>query len=304
MYKTPVEQRAGTSEEKRAVHAQQLKKIEFKDSIRQYMDNIGTVPLLSHEEEKNLARKIKQGDEAAKIKFIEANLRLVVNIASKYKWHEMPLLDLIQEGNIGLIRAVEKFDSQKGFKFSTYATWWIRQAIENSIIHKGRIIRLPTHMVELLKKWTWSSELFYAEFGREPTPEELVHKMKMPIDKILNIKKIAEKQVMSLDLQVGTEKEIRLGELLEDTSESRPEELVGQKLLKEKIDNVLQTLSNREEAVLRLRFGLDDGEERTLQEIGELYGVTRQRINQILIKALRKLGDCFSEERIQDFLEV
>ncbi|OAB42495.1 sigma-70 family RNA polymerase sigma factor [Paenibacillus glacialis] len=304
MNKKHIEQRAGTSKEKRDVHLQQLRKRTTNDSIRFYMDNIGAVPLLSNEEERNLARKVKQGDEAAKLKFIVANLRLVVNIASKYKWTEMPLLDLIQEGNLGLMRAVEKFDFQKGFKFSTYATWWIRQAIEKAIVQKGRTIRLPTHMVELLKKWTWSSELFFTEFGREPTPEEMVHRMNMPMDRILTIKKLAEKQVLSLDLEIGADKNIRLGDLLEDINESKPEELVERKLMKEKINNVLNTLSKREESVLRLRYGLDDGEVRTLHEIGEVYGVSRQRINQILIKALRKLSDCFSEERIQDFLEV
>ncbi|WP_336765940.1 sigma-70 family RNA polymerase sigma factor [Paenibacillus sp. USHLN196] len=293
------------NENNKDIHVRQLRKeSSMKDSLQFYLDNIGKVPLLSKEDETILASQVKQGNEKAKLKFIEANLRLVVNIASKYKWNDLPLLDLIQEGNLGLIRAVEKFDFQKGFKFSTYATWWIRRAIEQAIVEKGRIIRFPTHIVELLRRWQKIYQVFFSEFGRDPTLEEMVHKMNMPMNKIIEIKKLAEKLVLSLDLEVGVDKDTKLGDLLECTNEKSTVKLVEQKFLEERINNVLHTLSEREEGIIRFRYGFDDGELHSFQEIGEVYGVSRQRIYQIEIKALKKISEYFREERLQDFLEV
>lgn len=278
-------------------------KRDLSDSVRIYLDNIGTFSILSHEEEKDLAQKIRQGDEIAKLKFIEANLRLVVSIASKYRWKEMPLSDLIQEGNLGLIKAVDKFEFERGFKFSTYATWWIRQSIESAIANKGRAIRLPTHIVDLLNKWFWSLELFFSEFGREPTLEEMAQKMNLPIEKINMLKNMAEKQVLSLDLVIGVDSEVSLGEFLEDTEQYKLEELVEQRLLKDKINKILSNLSKREEEILRLRFGMDDDETRSFKEIGKLYGVSKQRINMIVNKALVKLNNYFKDEQLHDFLD-
>ncbi|UNK19378.1 sigma-70 family RNA polymerase sigma factor [Paenibacillus sp. N3/727] len=275
-----------------------------KDSVQFYLDKIGKVQLLSIEDERILAGKIKQGDQTAKLRFIEANLRLVVNIASKYKWSQMSLLDLIQEGNLGLLRAVDKFDSEKGFKFSTYATWWIRGAIEQAVIDKGRVIRYPTHIFDSLRKWTKTFQHFFSEFGREPTPEEMAHKMNMPVNRILKLKKLADKQILSLDMEIGVDPVMKLGDLLEDNNSRKTEALIEQKILQEKINEVLQTLNKREESVLRLRYGFDDGELHSFQEIGKAHGVSRQRINQIEIKALKKVGQYFAEEQLQDYLEM
>ncbi|NUU74334.1 sigma-70 family RNA polymerase sigma factor [Paenibacillus xylanilyticus] len=292
-------------EKKNDIHTQlSHKESGTKDSVQFYLDNIGKIQLLSIEDERLLAEKIKQGDKAAKVKFIEANLRLVVSIASKYKWSEMPLLDLIQEGNIGLMRAVDRFDSEKGFKFSTYATWLIHRSIEQAVIDKGRAIRYPTHIFDSLRKWTKTFQQFFSEFGREPTPEEMAHKMNMPVSRILKLKNLAEKQMVSLDLEIGVDPVMKLGDLLEDNYGKKTEELIEQKILQEKINEVLQTLNEREESVLRLRYGLDDGEIHSFQEIGKVHGVSRQRIYQIEIKALKKIGQYFAEEQLQDFLEV
>lgn len=276
----------------------------MKDSVQIYLDEIGKIKLLSIEDERFLAGKIKQGDQKAKLKFIEANLRLVVKIASNYKWSQMSLLDLIQEGNIGLLRAVDKFDSEKGFKFSTYATWWIRRAIEQAVVDKGRVIRYPTHIFDSLRKWSKVFQHFFTEFGREPTPEEMAHKMNLPVNRILKLKKLADRQILSLDMEIGEDPLMKMVDLLEDINSRKTEALIEQKILQEKINKVLQTLNKREESVIRLRYGFDDGEVHSFQEISKVHGVSRQRINQIEIKALKKIGQYFADEQFQDYLEV
>lgn len=272
------------------------------DSVRMYLKEIGRVGLLSADEEIELAQRIVQGDAAAKKRLAEANLRLVVSIARRYAGRGMLLLDLIQEGNMGLIKAVEKFDYTKGFKFSTYATWWIRQAITRSIADQARTIRIPVHMVETMNKFTRISRQLLQEMGREPTPEEIAKEMELSLDKVREIMKISQEPV-SLETPVGEESESKLGDFIEDHDVMAPSDSAAYTLLKEQLEDVLDTLTDREENVLRLRFGLEDGNPRTLEEVGKVFGVTRERIRQIEAKALRKLRHPSRSRRLKDFLD-
>ncbi|MBO5115424.1 MAG: RNA polymerase sigma factor RpoD, partial [Peptococcaceae bacterium] len=258
------------------------------DPVRMYLKEIGRVPLLTAEEEIELAKRMEQGDEEAKKKLAEANLRLVVSIAKRYVGRGMLFLDLIQEGNLGLIKAVEKFDYGKGFKFSTYATWWIRQAITRAIADQARTIRIPVHMVETINKLIRVSRQLLQELGRDPTPEEIAAAMEIPVERVREIQKVAQEPV-SLETPIGEEEDSHLGDFIEDEDAPAPAEAASYILLKEQLESVLDTLTPREEKVLRLRFGLDDGRSRTLEEVGQEFGVTRERIRQIEAKALRKL---------------
>jgi len=276
--------------------------IKINDPVRMYLKEIGRVPLLSAEEEINLAKRIEHGDEEAKRRLAEANLRLVVSIAKRYVGRGMLFLDLIQEGNMGLIKAVEKFDYQKGYKFSTYATWWIRQAITRAIADQARTIRIPVHMVETINKLIRISRQLLQELGREPTAEEIAAEMDMSPDKVREILKIAQEPV-SLETPIGEEDDSHLGDFIEDQDALAPADAAAYELLKEQLEDVLDTLTEREENVLRLRFGLDDGRTRTLEEVGKVFGVTRERIRQIEAKALRKLRHPSRSKRLKDFLE-
>jgi RNA polymerase primary sigma factor len=276
--------------------------IKINDPVRMYLKEIGRVPLLSAEEEIKLAHRIEQGDEEAKRRLAEANLRLVVSIAKRYVGRGMLFLDLIQEGNMGLIKAVEKFDYRKGFKFSTYATWWIRQAITRAIADQARTIRIPVHMVETINKLIRVSRQLLQELGREPTPEEVAEKMDMTPEKVREVMKIAQEPV-SLETPIGEEDDSHLGDFIEDQEALAPSDAAAYELLKEQLEDVLDTLTDREENVLRLRFGLDDGRTRTLEEVGKVFGVTRERIRQIEAKALRKLRHPSRSKRLKDFLE-
>ena len=270
--------------------------------VRMYIKEIGKVPLLSPEEEINLAGRIENGDIAAKKKLAEANLRLVVSIAKRYVGRGMLFLDLIQEGNLGLIKAVEKFDYRKGFKFSTYATWWIRQAITRAIADQARTIRIPVHMVETINKLIRVSRQLLQELGREPQPEEVAKIMEMPVDKVREIMKIAQEPV-SLETPIGEEEDSHLGDFIPDDEAPAPAEAAAFTMLKEQLINVLDTLTPREEKVLRLRFGLDDGRARTLEEVGKEFNVTRERIRQIEAKALRKLRHPSRSKKLKDYLD-
>ncbi|MEK8129895.1 RNA polymerase sigma factor RpoD [Paenibacillus filicis] len=272
------------------------------DPVRMYLKEIGRVQLLSTEEEINLAQRIEAGDEAAKRRLAEANLRLVVSIARRYVGRGMLFLDLIQEGNMGLIKAVEKFDHTKGFKFSTYATWWIRQAITRAIADQARTIRIPVHMVETINKLIRVSRQLLQEIGREPTPEEVAKEMELSVEKVREIMKIAQEPV-SLETPIGEENDSNLGDFIEDSDAPAPADAAAFELLKEQLEDVLDTLTEREENVLRLRFGLDDGRTRTLEEVGKVFGVTRERIRQIEAKALRKLRHPSRSKRLKDFLD-
>ena len=276
--------------------------IKINDPVRMYLKEIGRVPLLSAEEEIKLALRIEQGDEEAKRRLAEANLRLVVSIAKRYVGRGMLFLDLIQEGNMGLIKAVEKFDYRKGFKFSTYATWWIRQAITRAIADQARTIRIPVHMVETINKLIRVSRQLLQELGREPMPEEIAEKMDLTPEKVREIMKIAQVPV-SLETPIGEEDDSHLGDFIEDQDALEPSDAAAYELLKEQLEDVLDTLTDREENVLRLRFGLDDGRTRTLEEVGKVFGVTRERIRQIEAKALRKLRHPSRSKRLKDFLE-
>jgi len=276
--------------------------IKINDPVRMYLKEIGRVPLLSAEEEVDLAIRIEKGDEEAKRRLAEANLRLVVSIAKRYVGRGMLFLDLIQEGNMGLIKAVEKFDHLKGFKFSTYATWWIRQAITRAIADQARTIRIPVHMVETINKLIRVSRQLLQELGREPTPEEIAKEMELSTDKVREIMKIAQEPV-SLETPIGEEDDSHLGDFIEDQEALAPADAAAYELLKEQLEDVLDTLTEREENVLRLRFGLDDGRTRTLEEVGKVFGVTRERIRQIEAKALRKLRHPSRSKRLKDFLE-
>lgn len=272
------------------------------DPVRMYLKEIGKIPLLTSEEEVELAQAIEQNNEDARRRLAEANLRLVVSIAKKYVGRGMLFLDLIQEGNLGLIKAVEKFDYRKGYKFSTYATWWIRQAITRAIADQARTIRIPVHMVETINKLIRISRQLVQELGREPLPEEIALEMNISEDRVREILKIAQEPV-SLETPIGEEDDSHLGDFIEDHDAQAPADAAAFELLKEQLEDVLDTLSAREEKVLRLRFGLDDGRSRTLEEVGQFFGVTRERIRQIEAKALRKLRHPMRSKRLRDYLE-
>jgi RNA polymerase primary sigma factor len=276
--------------------------VKINDPVRMYLKEIGRVDLLSAKEEIELAKRIEQGDEEAKRRLAEANLRLVVSIAKRYVGRGMLFLDLIQEGNMGLIKAVEKFDYQKGYKFSTYATWWIRQAITRAIADQARTIRIPVHMVETINKLIRVQRQLLQDLGREPSPEEIAEEMDLTPEKVREILKIAQEPV-SLETPIGEEDDSHLGDFIEDQDATSPSEHAAYELLKEQLEDVLDTLTDREENVLRLRFGLDDGRTRTLEEVGKVFGVTRERIRQIEAKALRKLRHPSRSKRLKDFLE-
>jgi RNA polymerase primary sigma factor len=276
--------------------------VKINDPVRMYLKEIGRVPLLTAEEEVQLALQIENGDQEAKQRLAEANLRLVVSIAKRYVGRGMQFLDLIQEGNMGLMKAVEKFDYRKGFKFSTYATWWIRQAITRAIADQARTIRIPVHMVETINKLIRIQRQLLQDLGREPTPEEIGAEMELPTEKVREILKIAQEPV-SLETPIGEEDDSHLGDFIEDDNATSPAEHAAYEMLKEQLEDVLDTLTDREENVLRLRFGLDDGRTRTLEEVGKVFGVTRERIRQIEAKALRKLRHPSRSKQLKDFLE-
>ena len=275
--------------------------ISVDDPVRMYLREIGKIPLLSYEEEIELAKKVLDGDEDAKKRLAECNLRLVVSIAKKYVGRGMLFLDLIQEGNMGLIKAVEKFDYRKGYKFSTYATWWIRQAITRAIADQARTIRVPVHMVETINKLARVQRQLTQELNREPTEGEIAKKLGITVDKVREVYKISQDPV-SLETPIGEEDDSHLGDFIKDDRTMSPEEYATVELLKEELANVLLTLTEREEKVLRLRFGLDDGQCRTLEEVGQIFGVTRERIRQIEAKALRKLRHPSRSRKLKDFL--
>lgn len=276
--------------------------ISIDDPVRMYLKEIGRVPLLTAEEEVYLAKRMEQGDEEAQKRLAEANLRLVVSIAKRYVGRGMLFLDLIQEGNLGLIKAVEKFDYNKGYKFSTYATWWIRQAITRAIADQARTIRIPVHMVETINKLIRVSRQLLQKLGREPSAEEIAKEMEISVDRVREIMKIAQEPV-SLETPIGEEEDSHLGDFIEDQDAPAPAEAASFTLLKEQLEEVLDTLTPREEKVLRLRFGLDDGRARTLEEVGKNFGVTRERIRQIEAKALRKLRHPSRSRKLKDFLD-
>jgi RNA polymerase primary sigma factor len=272
------------------------------DHVRMYLKEIGKVPLLSADEEISLAQRMEQGDEAAKRCLAESNLRLVVSIAKRYVGRGMLFLDLIQEGNLGLIKAVEKFDYRKGYKFSTYATWWIRQAITRAIADQARTIRIPVHMVETINKLIRVSRQLLQEYGRDPSADEIAKEMQMPVEKVREIMKIAQEPV-SLETPIGEEEDSHLGDFIQDDDIPAPSDAAAFTLLKEQLIDVLDTLTDREEKVLRLRFGLDDGRARTLEEVGKEFSVTRERIRQIEAKALRKLRHPSRSKKLKDYLD-
>ena len=276
--------------------------ISIEDPVRMYLKEIGKVPLLSAEEEIELAKRMENGDQEAKKRLAEANLRLVVSIAKRYVGRGMLFLDLIQEGNLGLIKAVEKFDYRKGYKFSTYATWWIRQAITRAIADQARTIRIPVHMVETINKLIRVSRQLLQELGREPSPEEISEEMGMPVDRVREILKISQEPV-SLETPIGEEEDSHLGDFIQDDNVPVPAEAASFTLLREQLVEVLGTLTEREQKVLRLRFGLDDGRARTLEEVGKEFNVTRERIRQIEAKALRKLRHPSRSRKLKDYLD-
>ena len=276
--------------------------VSIEDPVRMYLKEIGKVPLLSAEEEIELAKRMELGDSDSKKRLAEANLRLVVSIAKRYVGRGMLFLDLIQEGNLGLIKAVEKFDYRKGYKFSTYATWWIRQAITRAIADQARTIRIPVHMVETINKLIRVSRQLLQELGREPTPEEISEEMNMPVDRVREILKISQEPV-SLETPIGEEEDSHLGDFIQDDNVPVPADAAAFTLLKEQLVEVLGTLTEREQKVLRLRFGLDDGRARTLEEVGKEFNVTRERIRQIEAKALRKLRHPSRSRKLKDYLE-
>ncbi len=278
------------------------KGISIDDPVRMYLKEIGKIPLLKAHEEVELARRMVEGDEMAKQRLVEANLRLVVSIAKRYVGRGMLFLDLIQEGNLGLIKAVEKFDYVKGFKFSTYATWWIRQAITRAIADQARTIRIPVHMVETINKLLRVSRQLLQELGREPKPEEIAEKMDITVDKVREIMKIAQDPV-SLETPIGEEEDSHLGDFIPDEDALAPAEAAAYSLLREQISEVLDSLNEREQKVLKLRFGLDDGRARTLEEVGKRFDVTRERIRQIEAKALRKLRHPSRSKKLRDYLD-
>ena len=276
--------------------------VSIEDPVRMYLKEIGKVPLLTAEEEIELAKRMELGDEEAKKRLAEANLRLVVSIAKRYVGRGMLFLDLIQEGNLGLIKAVEKFDYRKGYKFSTYATWWIRQAITRAIADQARTIRIPVHMVETINKLIRVSRQLLQELGREPTPKEIAEEMNMPVERVREILKISQEPV-SLETPIGEEEDSHLGDFIQDDNVPVPADAAAFTLLKEQLVEVLSTLTDREQKVLRLRFGLDDGRARTLEEVGKEFNVTRERIRQIEAKALRKLRHPSRSRKLKDYLD-
>lgn len=276
--------------------------ISIEDPVRMYLKEIGKVPLLTADEEVDLAKRMADGDEDAKKRLAEANLRLVVSIAKRYVGRGMLFLDLIQEGNLGLIKAVEKFDYHKGFKFSTYATWWIRQAITRAIADQARTIRIPVHMVETINKLIRVSRQLLQELGREPTPEEIAAQLDMPVERVREILKISQEPV-SLETPIGEEEDSHLGDFIQDDNVPVPADAAAFTMLKEQLEDVLSTLTDREQKVLRLRFGLDDGRARTLEEVGKEFNVTRERIRQIEAKALRKLRHPSRSRKLKDYLD-
>ena len=289
-------------EREKDLYDQLLQEVSMDDPVKMYLKDIGKVPLLQPEEELELARRMMEGDEAAKRLLSEANLRLVVSIAKRYMGRGMQFLDLIQEGNLGLMKAVEKFDYQKGFKFSTYATWWIRQAITRAIADQARTIRIPVHMVETINKLIRVSRRLLQELGREPTQEEIAKEMDITEERVREIQKIAQDPV-SLETPIGEEEDSRLLDFIEDEGSSAPTDAVSFTMLKEQLLGVLDTLTPREEKVLRLRYGLEDGRQRTLEEVGKEFNVTRERIRQIEAKALRKLRHPSRSKRLKDFID-
>ena len=276
--------------------------VSIEDPVRMYLKEIGKVPLLNAEREIELAKRMEEGDEEAKKELAEANLRLVVSIAKRYVGRGMLFLDLIQEGNLGLIKAVEKFDYHKGYKFSTYATWWIRQAITRAIADQARTIRIPVHMVETINKLIRVSRQLLQELGREPLPEEIAKELDMPVERVREILKISQEPV-SLETPIGEEEDSHLGDFIKDDNVPVPAEAAAQTLLKEQLDEVLDTLTEREQKVLRLRFGMNDGRARTLEEVGKEFDVTRERIRQIEAKALRKLRHPSRSRKLRDYLD-
>ena len=275
--------------------------INIDDPVRMYLREIGRIPLLTYDEELDLAKKILTGDEEAKQKLAESNLRLVVSIAKKYVGRGMLFLDLIQEGNMGLIKAVEKFDYTKGYKFSTYATWWIRQAITRAIADQARTIRIPVHMVETINKLIRTSRHLLQQLGREPTPEEIAAEMEIPVEKVTEIQKIAQDPV-SLETPIGEEDDSELGDFIQDDDSPAPQDAAAYTLLREQLEEVMKTLTPREAKVLKLRFGLEDGKSRTLEEVGKEFNVTRERIRQIEAKALRKLRHPSRSKKLKDYM--
>ena len=275
--------------------------VNIDDPVRMYLREIGRIPLLTYEEELDLAKKVLEGDEEAKQKLVESNLRLVVSIAKKYVGRGMLFLDLIQEGNMGLIKAVEKFDYTKGFKFSTYATWWIRQAITRAIADQARTIRIPVHMVETINKLIRTSRHLLQQMGREPTPEEIAKEMEIPVEKVMEIQKIAQDPV-SLETPIGEEDDSHLGDFIQDDDSPAPQDSAAYTMLKEQLEEVMNTLTPREAKVLKLRFGLEDGKARTLEEVGKEFMVTRERIRQIEAKALRKLRHPSRSKKLKDYM--
>ena len=289
-------------EKDKELYEQLLKEISMDDPVKMYLKDIGKVPLLSADDEIELAKQMMDGSEDARRKLSEANLRLVVSIAKRYVGRGMQFLDLIQEGNLGLMKAVEKFDYQKGFKFSTYATWWIRQAITRAIADQARTIRIPVHMVETINKVVRVSRLLLQQLGREPTPDEIAKEMGIPESRVIEIQKIAQDPV-SLETPIGEEEDSHLGDFIEDEQTAAPTDVVASNMLKEQLVKVLDTLTPREEKVLRLRYGIDDGRPRTLEEVGKEFNVTRERIRQIEAKALRKLRHPTRSKRLKDYID-
>lgn len=283
------------------INVDTLEGVSIDDPVRMYLREIGKIPLLTYEQELDLAKKILDGNEAAKQKLAESNLRLVVSIAKKYVGRGMQFLDLIQEGNMGLIKAVEKFDYTKGYKFSTYATWWIRQAITRAIADQARTIRIPVHMVETINKLIRTSRHLLQQNGREPSPEEIAKEMEVSVEKVLEIQKIAQDPV-SLETPIGEEDDSHLGDFIQDDDSPSPQESASYTMLREQLDEVMSTLTPREAKVLRLRFGLDDGKARTLEEVGKEFKVTRERIRQIEAKALRKLRHPSRSKKLKEYM--
>ena len=298
-----VESEIDDSEVDKLLQTDLLKMAESMDvdePIKMYLREIGQIPLLSYEEEIDYAQRVLNGEEEAKQKLIESNLRLVVSIAKKHTNRGLKMLDLIQEGNMGLMKPVEKFEYEKGFKFSTYATWWIRQAITRAIADQGRTIRIPVHMIETINKIKKESRIILQETGKEPTAEELAEKLELPVEKVKSILEMNQDPI-SLETPVGSEEDSELGDFVEDDKFANPYDATTRVLLKEQLDEVLKTLNEREEMVLRYRYGLDDGSQKTLEEVGKIFNVTRERIRQIEVKALRKLRHPSRRKKLEDY---